>query len=389
MDENIFLFFTNIFVFVLCVGLFMIIPQLTRKSYLFGVKIPPEEASCPEAAAMKKRYMISCFIGVTILLAVCALQFLFFRDKTLIATLYLPLLIIPVYLLAFIPNWKKAVRLKEEKKWAVSNVLFAETCSSHTRGDLSALPYGWYAGGILIILAAVTASVMRYPVLGDTIPVHFNYNMEPDRWADKSWLTVMSMPLSGLGLLLLMFLAAVSIEKVKLQIDPNNPRLSFAQHQVYRRRMGHAVGFVTLIIIVIIAMTQFLSLFPDAAIWSLAGGMFPIWCIMALSFLSFIPIIIVIIKTGQGGCKVKINLDNIDDTNESISAKSKTGGRGDDKYWLLGMFYYNPDDPAIVVEARFGAKINFNYAHIGVKIGVILFLLALAALYVWMTVTIL
>ena len=387
MDENIFLFFTNLFVFVLCAGLLMIIPQLTRKSYLFGVKIPSEEAACREAVSIKRRYMVSCFIGVTILLALCVLQFVFFRDLTLIATLYLPLLIIPVYLAAFIPSWKKAVRLKEEKGWAVSNVLFAETGSSHTRGSLSALPYGWYICGFLMVLAVIIAAVIRYPVLGDTIPTHFNFNMEADSWADKSWLTVMAIPLTNMGLLLLMFLTAVCVEKAKLQIDPNHPRLSFAQHQVYRRRMGNAIGFMTLVMIIIIAMTQFLYLFPDAALWSFAGGKFPVWCLLILTLLLIVPFIVVFVKTGQGGCKVKIDLD--DSENESITAKQKSSGRGDDKYWLLGMFYHNPDDPAVIVEARFGAKINFNYAHRSVKIGLAIFLLALAALYLWITVKIL
>jgi len=390
MNENIFLFITNIFIFVLCAGMFIIVPQITRKSFLFGVKIPPEEASCREALDMKKRYMLSCAAGITALLAVCVLQFVFFRELTLLATLYMPLFIIIIYLAAFIPSWKKAVRLKEEKGWAVSNILFAETNSSHTRGSLSMLPYGWYITGFLIVLAVVIAVVMRYPVLGDSIPLHFNYNMEPDRWADKSWLTVLQMPLLSAGMLLLMFLVAVSIEKAKLQVDPHNPRLSFAQHQVYRRRMGHAIGFVTIMMLLIISLTQFLYIFPDAAIWSLAGGKFPLWCMTVLTILTVIPVIIFYVKTGQGGCKVKINSHEIDDeaAAESSLQQSKTQGRGDDKFWLLGLFYYNRDDPAVIVEARFGAKLNFNYAHLPVKIGLAVFFLALAALYVWMTIMI-
>ena len=390
MNENIFLFITNIFIFVLCAGMFIIVPQITRKSFLFGVKIPPEEASCREALDMKKRYMLSCAAGITALLAVCVLQFVFFRELTLLATLYMPLFIIIIYLAAFIPSWKKAVRLKEEKGWAVSNILFAETNSSHTRGSLSMLPYGWYISGFFIILAVIITVVMRYPVLGDSIPMHFNYNMEPDRWVDKSWWTVLQIPLLSAGLLLLMFFVAVSIEKAKLQVDPHNPRLSFAQHQVYRRRMGHAIGFVTIIMLLIISFSQFLYLFPDAAVWSLAGGKFSLWCIAILTIFMVTPVVIFYVKTGQGGCKVKINIDELyeADAAESTVKKSTAQGRGDDKFWLLGLFYYNRDDPAVIVEARFGAKLNFNYAHLSVKIGLAVFLLALAALYKWMTVMI-
>ena len=33
-----------------------------------------------------------------------------------------------------------------------------------------------------------------------------------------------------------------------------------------------------------------------------------------------------------------------------------------DKYVKFGMFYYNPDDPAVLVEKRYGTGVDFNYA---------------------------
>jgi len=382
MDENIILFIVNLFVFVLCAGLYIIIPGLTRKSFLFGVKIPPQESDCPQAAGIRKNYTISCLTSSAVSITLCVLQFIFWRDKTVIAALYLPLLVIAVYLVSFIPGWKKAVKLKEEKGWVVSNALFAETNSSHTRGDLSALPFGWYIAGFLIVIISIFAAVLRYPLLSDSIPVHFNYNMEPDRWMDKSWRAVLQMPLLNTGLLALMFLVGVSVEKAKLQLDPNNPRLSFAQHKVYRKRMGHVLGFLTVVITVIITMSVFLSVFPDAA---LSGRKYFFWCIMVLSLLAVFPVIVVTIKTGQGGCKVKINLDETGDTNAGNSDSEGIKGRGDDRYWLLGMFYYNPVDPAIIVEARFGTKLSFNFARLSVKTGVLLFFIALAAMYFRLT----
>ncbi|MDN6461345.1 MAG: DUF5808 domain-containing protein, partial [Corynebacterium flavescens] len=34
-----------------------------------------------------------------------------------------------------------------------------------------------------------------------------------------------------------------------------------------------------------------------------------------------------------------------------------------DKYYKWGMFYYNPNDPAVLVDKRFGTGIAFNYAR--------------------------
>jgi uncharacterized membrane protein len=55
----------------------------------------------------------------------------------------------------------------------------------------------------------------------------------------------------------------------------------------------------------------------------------------------------------------------------------------DDKYWALGLFYHNPDDPACFVGNRFGGNIGFNYSRLPVKIGVTLGIAVTAATYVW------
>ena len=385
MNENIFLFATNIFVFVLCGGIFMLTPHLTRKSFLFGVKIPMEEANCPEAVAMKRQYVTTCLLGSLTILALCILQFVFFPERTLFATMYLWLLIIPVYFIAFVPNWKKAVQLKAEKGWQVSNVVFAETRSSHTRGNLHALPWGWYVVSFLFIVATIVLAAARYPRLPGLVPGHLDVNMQATRYVPKTLLSVLTMPLINIATLLIMLPVAILIEKAKLQIDPNNPRISFMQHRVYRKRMGNALGLLTFAIVVLIGIAGIPLIFTVSPQF----GLYLFWGIMILAIAPIIVLIVVQIKTGQGGCKVKITLSENDteDTAQQTTASenAKAVGRGDDKYWKLGMFYYNPDDPAIVVEDRFGTNIGFNYARLPAQIGMALLGVGLVVMYVWLT----
>lgn len=35
----------------------------------------------------------------------------------------------------------------------------------------------------------------------------------------------------------------------------------------------------------------------------------------------------------------------------------------DDDHWVAGVFYYNPDDPALWVGKRFGIGWTLNFAH--------------------------
>lgn len=41
------------------------------------------------------------------------------------------------------------------------------------------------------------------------------------------------------------------------------------------------------------------------------------------------------------------------------------------------MFYYNPDDPAVMVDKRFGAGVDFNYARWQAKVFMAVILLLL------------
>lgn len=57
--------------------------------------------------------------------------------------------------------------------------------------------------------------------------------------------------------------------------------------------------------------------------------------------------------------------------------------RNDDRYWNAGVFYNNPDDPALFVPKRFGLGWTLNFGHPQsrlVMIGALLLLLLLMAL---------
>jgi uncharacterized membrane protein len=301
------------------------------------------------------------------------MQYVFFPEWSIILTLYLPFLIIPIFFAAYVPNWKKAVQLKEERGWQVSGMLFSDT--SNTRGNLSSIPWGWYIVCAIIIFATFIAAIIQFPSLPDMIAGHLDASIQPTRYVEKTWGSVLMMPIMNAATFAVMILTAIAIEKAKLQIDPTHPKLSFAQHQIYRRRMGHSIGFMTFGIVVLIAILGLPFIFPDSSLWGIH--------IFAICMVLFIaPLVVltaVMLKTGQGGCNVKL------DITEKEIKKSPSIGRGDDKFWIWGMFYYNPEDPAIIVENRFGTNLGVNYARLPVKIVLAIFTLAIIVMYVWST----
>jgi len=204
--------------------------------------------------------------------------------------------------------------------------------------------------------------------------------MQPDAWSDKSLLTVLLMPLINLSTMLVLWLTGIMFVRARYQIDQQNPEISFIQHRLYRRRLGHSMGLLTVGLTVFLAFIGFMSIFPDLNV--------PFWVIFAFPFIASAPLIAVTVISGQGGFKIKPK-ESIPETNEirnSTAVSNAFPDRGDDKYWALGLFYHNPDDPAYIVENRFGNKLGFNYSRLPVKIGIAALTLGVIVLYVWISV---
>lgn len=62
------------------------------------------------------------------------------------------------------------------------------------------------------------------------------------------------------------------------------------------------------------------------------------------------------IKVGQSG-------NRLDASKPNNVKSSGMLNRKDDRHWKYGSFYFNPDDPAIFVEKRFGIGFTINWAR--------------------------
>jgi uncharacterized membrane protein len=373
-ELNVFLFVTNICVVLLCGALIPIIPLLTRKSFLFGVKVPPEAQNTNEAKALKKNYVILTIIGGIVVLAASIWQYIAAPDYTIFATLYFPFALIVIQMFAFVPNHSKVVALKERLGWNVPEIAFADTKATFTRGNLSAMPHFWYVISFLIVLASFVIALVRYPALPDSIPTHWGVNAQPDTWKDKSLSVVLFMPFFSLGMVALMWLCGILVERAKLQIDHKEPVKSFAQHKKYRRLMGHGIGAMAVSVVVTFAIASMQSLF--------VGFNAPLLLLLAPVLAVTVLLCVVAVRAGQGGVFLKVEVPKTPVDSGDIAANN---AMSDDKYWAWGLFYHNPNDPACFVGNRFGGNIGFNYSRLPVKIGVAVCSMLFVGIYVWTT----
>jgi len=359
-DVQVLLFIINLLLVGMMAVFVSILPVVTRKTLLFGVRIPESAGRGPEASDLKRRFIATVLAGSVGVAAIAVAQYLIAPDYTLLSTLYFPFLMVALQYAAFIPRWKRVLELKAEKNWITPVPGTVETRSAVEREKLLSFPKGWYLLGLILVLAGGILSLARYPSLPDRIATHWNIAMEPDVWSDKSLVAVLMMPLIALGTVLLMAASNIMVYRMKLQVDAERPALSYAQHRLYRKMMSNALGIVTVSITVFLLSTQLMVL----GLWMPSAGLMA-GITVALLIICCVPFVYIAVKAGQSGNKLLIPEDELTISSGRVRAPVRAvhPEQGDDRHWKLGLFYYNKDDPAILVEDRFGTNAGLNYAR--------------------------
>lgn len=136
------------------------------------------------------------------------------------------------------------------------------------------------------------------------------------------------------------------IKQSKQQIHAAKPTVSKKQNVLFRRRWSLFLIVVSIVMSLMFFYIQLSFIYPslskyeDVVIFTFIGII-----LLATIGLS--------VFTGQGGSRIKVE----EAENEPHIE------RDDDKYWKLGQFYFNKDDPAIFIEKRFGIGWTNNWAH--------------------------
>lgn len=158
------------------------------------------------------------------------------------------------------------------------------------------------------------------------------------------------------------------IKRTKQQIHAESPDKSRQQNIIYRRRWS-AFTIITGIVLQLIFLLMQLAMFFDGLMQYMN------WIILIFTVLLIVAVLILSITTGQGGSRVNL--------------KSKENhhhiNRDQDKYWKLGQFYINPNDPSIFVEKRFGIGWTNNWAH-PISWFFLILIFVITGIIIWMSI---
>ncbi|MFJ3388743.1 MULTISPECIES: DUF1648 domain-containing protein [unclassified Lysinibacillus] len=338
------LFILSIFIFVGVLE--TLTPYLARKTTVFGVSIPEPYVQHQQLLIFKKHYsMMVGSIAVACLIAQILLLFTSIQEEQFVllsfVLLYVVLLIAAgLYMFYHI----KTKKLKKQENWeAHVKTVYVMDLSFRDRDEV--LSPTFFALPIIITLALITFTYMNYNAIPDVFATHWNAAGEIDGRTEKTWLSVIVMPLILLGTQISFFIISIGMKSAKIQLSAQAKDAS-VNRELNQRKYGSwylaAINYSMTIVLVVLHYTTVILKNQTAPY--------------------FFPLFIVFMIVSLGGLilfiwKLSNSNERFDDlhTNETAAA--------DDRYWKWGIVYINKNDPSLLVQKKYGVGWTVNLAN--------------------------
>lgn len=187
------------------------------------------------------------------------------------------------------------------------------------------------------ILVAVSAWILgRMGSLPAEIPIHYGAHLEADQWVAPTWPHLLALPLVGIATCAGMLL--MSWAMARHTRSPAGPRQARTLRLTLRILLGASLmvaglfGGFSLLILQGAERLDPLVLVAAIAVPEVAGLALLVWVLVRFSRLQ-------------------------------ATAPDAPGDRTEDRHWKTGLVYFNPGDPALFVEKRFGIGYTMNMAR--------------------------
>jgi uncharacterized membrane protein len=334
--------------FIFLFGLFM--PYLTRKEIIFGVRIPSHMRKSEEIKRVLKAYIRNYLLStglITLLLII-----LFIKVQNLGIYLLGVAMLIVLLLGNYLICHRALKRAKSKSRWmeGYQETSVMDIGFSNRQTLVSSW---WFCVPLGMILFQILLVFHCYDSLPDRIlfPLHHDINGRFDQWVPKSYSTLLIPAAMSILFTGLFFIIYKAIGWSKQQLTAENPEESKIRIGLFRLRWSGFIVFCNITFLLPIS----LGLLQLTGILDTASG---------LPYIVSVISIVVIISgrfglslfTGQGGSRIKLE-------GEPGLPEHKID-RYDDNYWKFGLIYFNPQDPIIFLERRFGIGWTINFGNI-------------------------
>lgn len=330
---------TNLVQGVLIAGLLWLMPRLTRPDLYFSVTVAPGFRDGLEGASILRRYRAE-IVAVSVLalacLAACSLGTAFrFTPLVLVAQLAASFLVFYRARARVLPHAAAPTSIREAEPFRPRRI-----------------PGGWVAAcGPFILLAACAGYLWaHWQQIPLRFPVHWGVNGMPNRWAVRDpasvYFPLLTMAAALLPLTLLLYGMTHWVRPI------HAGALAGARESRFRRTASVALLAVEYLIALEGSWIALHPLMPNLRPTGVFGT-----AALLLPLLGIVILVVMLVRLGQGGSRLPSSAGAAQISAEPI------GDRTEDRYWLLGVIYFNRDDPAVLVEKRFGIGYTLNFAR--------------------------
>lgn len=333
---------------ILVGGIFFVFPRISRTGLMFGVYVGEEVAGGEPAAALLRMWSRDCLLAMVLALVVGIVISVAGWPVTgdLTGTAVLLLALTAMYLRFY----AKARRLAPDEVSSQATVATASLSVTGRSGETFAMVT--LAICLLAGLAAIGYTLARYQTLPSRVPTFFSVLGIVRGASRKTLVTALFVP--TLNLLVSSFFALLSllISRAKRSFRGGTGGRSEEAQAHFRAAVSRLYAgtalFLSLILTLLnlqlirIALGKARSL--GIGIGLASGGMI----LFALAGL-----ILIMTRHGQGGSRAE----------DGSADAPLTNGLADNSHWVLGVFYVNRKDPAIMVESRFGIGYSMNLGN--------------------------
>ncbi|MDR1767950.1 MAG: DUF5808 domain-containing protein [Propionibacteriaceae bacterium] len=334
---------------VLIIGALAFIPYITRRTQLFGVSVPPDQADDPELARLKGRYRnIMLALGVVVIAATAA--FAVGADPTDPLPVWVAVGLALGYAAAafavYLPFHRRVKAIKAAEGWTHASAPAVVTASTEPAAADMVSP-AWLLAFPLLIGLGLLADWLVWPQVPDTVPTHFGADGVADAYSPKGFGVIAPLLLTQVFLAVVFVGVYFLIRHARRQTDAANPVESLEKDRRFRRLNSIAMILLGCAVLVVLETMQLTTMTGSM-------GLLPTLApALVLLLLAAATMWVMMFHVGQGGSRLRSRRD---DATDAVNYD-------DDRFWKLGLFYFNPDDPALFVERRFGVGWTANFAR--------------------------
>ena len=328
------------------------IPFLLKKSVVFGVTIPEENASDPVLANYKKTYsaiiFLSGLIGLIYFMTFSSSDYLD-EETVVFRALLIQFLLLLISMVLYLIFHVKTTNRKRDNNWG-SDLKKVRIADLSTRSADEMLPSLFFVLPIFITIGLIAYTGTQYSIMPDLIPTHWGPNGTPDAFSEKNPFSVVALLLILLTMQLMMLSINIFTKKSGIKLNVAKRNSSRIQQLTFRKYTSWLLFFLTILLTILFGFFQLTTIHS-----TLVGHIL----MMTVPLGSFVIILLITalyaFKVGQGGARV--NVEVIDQQAPGLTDTDE------DTYWKAGVFYVNRKDPSIFVEKRFGVGWTLNFGN--------------------------